>query len=79
MKFSINNRKSWFWHWFVMTSYKRWNKDSVYKLPISVNVKYRYPLHTVIKPCCEYGTVYECELFYRHRAIKHKHCPVYQY
>ena len=77
MKFSINNRKSWFWHWFVMTSWKRWNYGNVYEMPI--NIKYHYPHNAVSKPCCEYSTRYECNVFFRHKAIRNKHCPVYQY
>lgn len=76
MKFSINNRKSWFWHWFVMTSWRDRDR-SVYELPILAKVKYKFPKYEVENNCPSYSTKYECSVFYRHRAIRSKNYTVY--
>ena len=76
MNFSINTRKSWFWHWFVMISWKDHDRD-VYEMPILAKCKFtKYELES---KCPSFSTRYEASVFYKHRAIRGKHCPVYQY
>lgn len=70
----IDKRKSWFWHWFVMTSWKDRDR-SVYEMPILA--KYEFPKYELALKCPSYSTRYEAEVFYRHRAMKHKNCPEY--
>lgn len=70
----IDKRKSWFWHWFVMTSWKTRDR-SVYEMPILA--KYEFPKYELALKCPSYSTRYEAEVFYRHRAIRSKNCPEY--
>ena len=70
----IDKRKSWFWHWFVMTSWKDRDR-SVYEMPILA--KYEYPKDKIESKCSLYSTRYECAVFYRHIVIRHKNYPVY--
>lgn len=70
----IDNRKSWFWHWFVMTSWKSRN-EPVYESPILA--KYKFPKYELALKCPSYSTRYEAEVFYRHRAIRSKNYPEY--
>ena len=71
----IDKRKSWFWHWFVATSWRSWHKDNVYMTPIVA--KYEYPFYAVDRKCPSYSTKYEADVFYRHRAIRSKNYPEY--
>ena len=70
----IDKRKSWFWHWFVMTSWQDHDR-SVYEMPILA--KYEFPKYELALKCPSYSTRYEAEVFYRHRAMRHKNCPEY--
>lgn len=70
----IDKRKSWFWHWFVMTSWKSRN-EPIYESPILA--KYEFPRYELVLKCPSYSTRYEAEVFYRHRAIRSKNYTAY--
>ena len=74
---SISKRKSWFWHWFVMTSWRSYNYMKVYRSAISG--KWIYPFRELEHPTGECSNRYEFYLLFRRRARRDKHCPVYQY
>lgn len=74
MKFKINKRKSWFWHWFAMTAWDY--PDFVY---CAMNFRYDNPFTPVERPCAQYSNHWESAMFYKDRVLKNRHCEVYHH
>jgi hypothetical protein len=73
----ISKRKSWFWHWFVSTSWKSYNHMKAYH--VAMLGKWIYPFRELEHPTGECSNRYEVALLFRRRAIRDKNCNVYQY